>query len=65
MKTYKFNAKFIEMSETATITNGFTIPMAIPEKEYEFAVVRALYNAQETLRTLDGHYFFRLEVVSK
>jgi hypothetical protein len=65
MKTYKFQAKFIEIDEIATITNSFIVPMAIPEKDYELAVVRALYNAQETLRTLDGHYFFRLEVTSK
>ena len=65
MKTYKFQAKFIEISETATVTNGFIVPMEISSNDYETAVVGALHNAQETLRTLDGHCFFRLEVISK
>ena len=65
MKTYKFQAKFIEIDKAANITNGFIVPIEISEEDYELAVVRALHNAQETLRTLDGHYFFRLEVISK
>ena len=65
MKNYKFQAKFIELNKKGKVVNGFIVPMEIPEKDYELAVVRALHNAQETLRTLDGHYFFRLEVIEK
>lgn len=65
MKTYKFQAKFIEITKGATIKNSFIEPIAIPEENYELAVVRALYSAQQTLRTLNGHYFFRLETLSK
>jgi len=64
-KIYKFQAKFIEITKAATIKNGFILPMAILEEDYELAVIRALHNAQEILRTLDGHYFFRLEVISR
>lgn len=65
MKNYKFQAKFIELNKTGKVVNGFIVPITIPEEDYELAVVRALYNAQETLRTLDGHYFFRLETIEK
>ena len=65
MKNYKFQAKFIELNKKGKIVNGFIVPMEISSNDYEVAVVDALHNAQETLRTLNGHYFFRLEVVEK
>jgi hypothetical protein len=65
MKNYKFQAKFIEMNKKGKIVNGFIVPMEIPSNDYETAVIGALHKAQETLRTLDGHYFFRLEVIEK
>ena len=65
MKNYKFQAKFIEMNKKGKIVNGFIVPMEIPAFDYELAVCYALHNAQETLRTLEGHYFFRLEVIEK
>lgn len=65
MKNYKFQAKFIELNKKGKVVNGFIVPIEIPEEDYDLAVIRALHNAQETLRTLDGHYFFRLEVIEK
>ena len=61
MKKYKFNIKFAEISKAAEIGNCFVEQREIPEKNYEFAVVRALYDAQSTLRTLEGNWFFRVE----
>lgn len=65
MKNYKFQAKFIELNKNGKVVNGFIIPIEIPSDDYELAVCYALHNAQETLRTLDGHYFFRLETIEK
>ena len=65
MKNYKFQAKFIELNKKGKVVNGFIVPIEIPSNDYETAVIGALYKAQETLRTLDGHYFFRLEVIEK
>ena len=65
MKDYKFQAKFIGLNKKGKVVNSFIVPMEIPSNDYELAVCYALHNAQETLRTLDGHYFFRLEVIDK
>lgn len=65
MENYKFQAKFIEVNKKGEIVNGFIVPMEISAFDYELAVYYALHNAQETLRTLEGNYFFRLEAIEK
>ena len=65
MKNYKFQVKFIELNKKCKMVNGFILPMEVSSNDYETAVVGALHKAQETLRTLDGLYFFRLEVIEK
>ena len=61
MKKYKFNIKFAEITKEGKIGNSFVEQREIPEKDYESAVVRALYSAQNTIRTLEGNWFFRAE----
>ena len=61
MKKYKFNIKFAEITEDAELGDCFVEQREIVEKNYEFAVIRALYDAQNRIRTLEGNWFFRVE----
>lgn len=65
METYRFEAVFIEVSETAEVENAFTVLIEITECDHDTAVVKGLFKAQKILRALKGCYFFRLQVAEE
>lgn len=62
METYRFEAVFIEVSETGGLKNAFTVLIKVTECDHDTAVVKGLFKAQKILRALKGCYFFRLQV---